>query len=278
MLFIIIFNKNNTFFRKTKGVPSLKSYIIHFLRHGMTDSNVKGIYTGTTDIPLCEEGKKQLAELLDKYDYGKPDLIFTSPLIRCKQTAHIIFGEDARLNVVDGLHELSMGDFEGKTAEQVIDMPGYTDWVQGKCPPPNGESNKDFATRICTAFVQTVREIMKTGLTESVIVAHGGVIMTLLSVYGISDSPDETGLRWMANNGRGFTIRITPSIWMRTGMFEILSEYPLGSSDEPDLSINPVKKGAFSFVIDEDKQELNFTEDIDDGADENTDYDDLDGE
>ena len=56
----------------------------------MTDSNVKDIYTGTTDIPLCEEGKKQLAELLDKYDYGKPDLIFTSPLIRCKQTAHII--------------------------------------------------------------------------------------------------------------------------------------------------------------------------------------------
>lgn len=256
----------------------MKSYIIHLLRHGMTDSNVKGIYTGTTDIPLCEDGISQLIELRDKYDYGKPDLIFTSPLIRCKQTAHIIFGEDARLNVVDGLHELSMGDYEGKTAEQVIDMPGYTDWVQGKCPPPNGESNKDFATRICTAFVQTVREIMKTGLTESVIVAHGGVIMTLLSVYGISDSPDETGLRWMANNGRGFTIRVTPSIWMRTGMFEILSEYPLGSSDEPDLSINPVKKGAFSFVIDEDKQELNFTEDIDDGADENTDYDDLDGE
>lgn len=247
----------------------MKSYIIHFLRHGMTESNIKGIYTGTTDIPLCEKGENQLVELREKYDYGKPDLIFTSPLTRCKQTAHIIFGEKARLNVVDGLHELSMGDFEGKTAEQVMDLPGYTDWVQGKCPPPNGESNKDFATRICTAFVQTVREIMKTGLTESVIVAHGGVIMTLLSVYGISDVPDETGLRWMANNGRGFTVRITPSIWMRTGMFEILSEYPLGSSDEPDLSINPVKKGAFSFVVDEDKQDLNYAEDaFDDEEDE----------
>lgn len=256
----------------------MKSYIIHLLRHGMTDSNVKGIYTGTTDIPLCEEGEKQLAELRDKYDYGKPDLIFTSPLMRCKQTAHIIYGENARLNVVDGLHELSMGDFEGKTAEQVLDMPGYTDWVQGKCPPPNGESNKDFATRVCTAFVQTVREIMKTGLTESVIVAHGGVIMTLLSVYGISDSPDDTGLRWMANNGRGFTIRVTPSIWMRTGMVEILSEYPKGSADEPDLSINPVKKGAFSFVIDEDKQELNYAEETEEDADDDTDYDDFDGE
>ena len=118
---------------------------------------------------------------------------------------------------------------------------------------------------------------MKTGLTESVIVAHGGVIMTLLSVYGISDSTDDTGLRWMANNGRGFTIRVTPSIWMRTGMVEILSEYPKGSADEPDLSINPVKKGAFSFVIDEDKQELNYSEDTLDDTDDD-DNDDFDSE
>ena len=104
----------------------MKSYIIHFLRHGMTESNIKGIYTGTTDIPLCEKGENQLVELREKYDYGKPDLIFTSPLTRCKQTAHIIFGEKARLNVVDGLHELSMGDFEGKTAEEAPAEPEVT--------------------------------------------------------------------------------------------------------------------------------------------------------
>ena len=46
----------------------------------------------------------------------------------------------------------------------------------------------------------------------------------------------------MANNGRGFTIRVTPSIWMRTGMVEVIGEYPPGSYDEPDLSRNPVKE------------------------------------
>lgn len=228
----------------------MKSYIIHFVRHGMTEANIKGMYAGTSDIPLCDEGIKQLKELREKYDYGKPDLIFSSPLKRCQQTVHILYGDNAKMNLVDGLHEISMGDFEGKTAEEIMELPEYSDWVKGVSGPPHGENNKEFATRVCTAFVQTVQKIMKTGLTESVICAHGGVIMTLLSVYGIIDEPDETGLKWMANNGRGFTIRVTPSIFMRTGMVEILSEYPKGSADEPDLTINPVKKGAFSFNLD----------------------------
>ena len=118
-------------------------------------------------------------------------------------------------------------------------MPEYTDWVQNGIAPPNGESNKEFATRVCTAFVDTVKEILKSGKTESVICAHGGVIMTILAVYGL---PEREMTAYMANNGRGFTIRVTPSVWMRSGMVEVVSEFPYGSADEPDNSINPVKE------------------------------------
>lgn len=224
----------------------MKSYIIHLVRHGMTANNLEGRYAGNSDVPLCDEGIARLRELKEKYDYTSPELIFSSPLSRCIETVRELYGDDREITVVDGLHEISFGDFEGKTAEELLGTPGYEDWLQGKCPPPNGESNEDFARRICTAFVQTVREILKTGKTTAAICAHGGVIMTLLSVYGISDE-EGGGLRWMANNGCGFTIRVTPSLWMRTGMVEVLSEYPRGSADEPDLSINPVKNSAQRF-------------------------------
>ena len=219
----------------------MKSYTIHLVRHGMTSANLSGEYAGMLDVPLCDEGIEQLKQLREKYDYGKPDIIFSSPLTRCKQTVKLLYGEDAQINEVYDLHEVSVGDYEGKKATDLVNDPNYMAWVRGEVAPPNGESNQDFAKRVCTAFVRVVRDILKSGKTNAVICAHGGVIMTLLGVYGI---PRQDSINWMANNGRGFTIRVTPSIWMRTGMVEVVSEYPQGSADEPDLTHNPVKESS----------------------------------
>ena len=41
----------------------MQSYIIHFIRHGMTKGNVNGQYVGVLDIPVCEEGIKKLNDL-----------------------------------------------------------------------------------------------------------------------------------------------------------------------------------------------------------------------
>ena len=102
----------------------------------------------------------------------------------------------------------------------------------------------------------TVKEILKSGKTEAVICAHGGVIMTILAVYGL---PQRKMTEYMANNGRGFTIRVTPSVWMRSGMVEVISDFPAGSSAEPDNSVNPVKnsdKNPFSGVVDDENDEI----------------------
>ena len=61
--------------------------------------------------------------------------------------------------------------------------------------------------------------------------------MTVLSAYGF---PQRHMLEWMCSNGRGYTIQVTPSVWMRGGMFEVVDVFPSGSGEEPDLSINPV--------------------------------------
>ena len=37
----------------------MKSYIIHFLRHGSIDETLSGKYIGTTDVPLSDKGKTE---------------------------------------------------------------------------------------------------------------------------------------------------------------------------------------------------------------------------
>jgi Zn-dependent M16 (insulinase) family peptidase len=39
---------------------AMKSYIIHFIRHGITEANLDGRYIGVTDIPLSSVGVEQL--------------------------------------------------------------------------------------------------------------------------------------------------------------------------------------------------------------------------
>ena len=61
----------------------MKSYIIHFLRHGSIDETLSGKYIGTTDVPLSDKGKIELRKLDYEYRYPGAQAVFTSPLKRC---------------------------------------------------------------------------------------------------------------------------------------------------------------------------------------------------
>ncbi|MCL1631226.1 histidine phosphatase family protein [Sporolactobacillus sp. CPB3-1] len=63
---------------------------ICLVRHGETDWNAIGKLQGREDIPLNERGRKQ-AELVGRFlESQKFKAVFTSPLLRAKQTAEII--------------------------------------------------------------------------------------------------------------------------------------------------------------------------------------------
>lgn len=89
--------------------------------------------------------------------------------------------------------------------------------------PPRGESNADFTRRICKIFESIVEGLIKTGTTESVIITHGGVIMTLLAVYGM---PQAKPFEWVMDNGFGYSVRITPQLWQRDKIMEVFSVIP----------------------------------------------------
>ncbi|MEE0869193.1 MAG: histidine phosphatase family protein [Ruminococcus sp.] len=205
----------------------MKSYIIHFIRHGAIDETLSGKYIGTTDVPLSDKGKMDLKKLDYEYRYPGTQVVFTSPLKRCTETCRILYPEQNPLSIAN-LSECNFGEWEGKTAEELKSDPDFEKWLAGdnSVKPPRGESNADFTRRICRMFESVVEGLMKTGTTESVIVTHGGVIMTLLAVYGL---PQAKPFEWTMDNGFGYSLRVTPMLWQRDKVCEVFQTIPMES-------------------------------------------------
>ncbi len=208
----------------------MKSYLIHFIRHGSVDETLAGKYIGTTDVSLSEQGREALRQLREHYDYPQTQVVFTSPLKRCTETCRILYPDLSPLSIAN-LREYSFGEWEGKTAEELKSEPEFERWLAGdnEAQPPHGESNADFIRRICRMFESIVEGLMKTGTTESVIVTHGGVITTLLAVYGL---PQAKPFEWVMQNGCGYSLRITPMLWQRDKVAEVYSRLPVPKETE----------------------------------------------
>lgn len=207
----------------------MKSYVIHLIRHGAIDETMSGKYIGTTDVPLSDKGKMELKKNDYEYKYPYAKVVFSSPLKRCTETCKILYPDIEPL-IIANLTECNFGEWEGKTADELNGDEDFNKWLAGdtSVKPPRGESNSDFVKRICTIFESIVEGLIKTGTTESVIVTHGGVIMTLLAVYGF---PQAKPFEWLMDNGFGYSIRITPMLWQRDKIAEVFSKAPYEKED-----------------------------------------------
>ena len=202
----------------------MKSYNLYFFRHGITKGNLNAQYIGHTDLPLTTDSINELHSIKAKYHYPKVDAVFSSPLKRCKDSAEIMF-PDNTIITIDDFIEYNFGEFEGKTAEELQNHPVFPDWLAGKkgIEPPFGESNNEFANRIATAFIKIVDGLIETGVTHTAIVTHGGVIMALLTLFGLPQAPMH---EWLTPGGCGYTIRITPSLWSQGRKVEVIAQIP----------------------------------------------------
>ena len=197
----------------------MRTYRIHLIRHGLTDGNLKGQYIGRTDLPVTPEGVKELQMLKETIDYPNLPLVYSSPMLRCRQTAKILF-PDNDITLIDNLKEYDFGDFEGKTAHELEIDPAYLEWTSGKATcTPNGEDNAEFAKRIALGINEVIRDMMEKGVYRSAVIMHGGTIMTFLASCGL---PRRHLTEWATENGRGYTILVDPSIYSRTGAVEVI--------------------------------------------------------
>lgn len=197
----------------------MRTLKIHLIRHGATDANYDGRYIGCkTDLPLAPEGLNELRLLKDDIDYPEIERLYSSPMLRCRQTGAVLY-PDFEPVTVEELKEYDFGSFENKTAAELESNPNFIPWTSGRlAAPPGGEDNSEFIKRICVGFNKIVLDMIESGLTESAVIMHGGAIMMLL---GVSAVPRSKPVEWTADNGRGYSVRVTPSLYHKSGVIEV---------------------------------------------------------
>ena len=197
----------------------MRTLKIHLIRHGATDANYDGRYIGCkTDLPLAPEVLNELRLLKDDIDYPEIERLYSSPMLRCRQTGAVLY-PDFEPVMVEELKEYDFGSFENKTAAELESNPNFIPWTSGRLSaPPGGEDNSEFIKRICVGFNKIVLDMIEGGLTESAVIMHGGAIMMLL---GVSAVPRNKPVEWTADNGRGYSVRVTPSLYHKSGVIEV---------------------------------------------------------
>ena len=175
---------------------------IQMVRHGKTAGNRTGRYIGTTDEPLCAEGREELR----RKNYGTPEIVYASPLRRCLETAEILWPEIPVIKVKD-FRECDFGQFENKNYKELSGNPMYQAWIDsnGTLPFPGGESPEGFKARVQKAFLHTIEAAEKAGYQKIALAVHGGTIMAVMEKWG---TPAGEYYRWQVKNGEGYVLRL----------------------------------------------------------------------
>ena len=145
----------------------------------------KGICYGQSDVDLANSFESEKTALQTKIKSVEFDIIYSSPLTRCKILADALF-LNMKIIYDNRLMELNFGDWEGKHWDDISKTSHakffFIDYVKTACP--GGESYQDLINRI-TNFYQEMKS--KHAGKQVAIVCHGGTIIAFLCVIeGIS--------------------------------------------------------------------------------------------
>lgn len=160
------------------------------IRHGATAGNLEKRYIGRTDESLCIKGKEQLKMYLNYGMYPPVHRVFSSPLIRCIETADYIY-PGKKIEISENLKECDFGVFEGKNYIELSGNCEYQHWIDsnGTAPFPKGEALEEFKQRSVAAFMDIIVQLQNNETDGNILAAafivHGGTIMAVLSqLYG----------------------------------------------------------------------------------------------
>lgn len=172
------------------------------VRHGQTDANVgRVLETALPGSPLNELGRAQartVGELLADWPVAA---VYASRATRARQTAQpIAAAHDLGVTVVDGAHEIQVGELEGRSdahARRIFDDI-YDAWWGGDLGRrmPGGESAADVRDRMLPV-VEKIVGGLRDG-TAGVLVSHGAAIRIVAAA--LLGETVET--RYVPNTGR----------------------------------------------------------------------------
>lgn len=166
----------------------------YIVRHGETDWNKEGRYQGHSGVPLNETGRQQAGETREKLKHIHFDAIFSSDLLRAKETAEILAIErNLAVQTSALLRERNQGNLEGrygkevkkefkKEFEKLEKLSTEEQWKHKR--NQQYESNEELVSRVIRFLRETA--VAYPGKTI-LITTHGGPIRTLLMHLGYAE-------------------------------------------------------------------------------------------
>jgi 2,3-bisphosphoglycerate-dependent phosphoglycerate mutase len=170
------------------------SYLV-LIRHGKSEWNTLGKWTGWTDIHLAEEGRVEAriaGEALKDIAFQQG---FTSKLVRAKETLEEVkkvLGQNDLPVIEDvALNERDYGDFTGKNKWEVQKAVGEEEFQKIRrgwdYQLPNGESLKNVYERVVPYYEKEILPLIKEN-KNIIIAAHGNSLRALVKyLENISD-------------------------------------------------------------------------------------------
>ena len=142
------------------------------IRHGETAWSLSGQHTGTTDIPLTENGRRLAERIRPALAKEKFALVLTSPMQRARETCRLA-GLGERAVVEPDLVEWNYGDYEGVTTEQIHQKaPGWQIFRDG-CP--GGETPDQVGARADRVIARA-----RAAAGDVALFAHGHLLRVLV--------------------------------------------------------------------------------------------------
>ena len=149
---------------------------VWLIRHGESETNRDGLWTGWLDVALSEKGRvdaEKARELLSKTKFDK---IYSSDLLRAKTTAEIAI-PNCEYETDTALREMNVGNIAGKPLDVVMDdqnRPMNT----GGYKLFDGESYDEFCVRV-SGFM---KKLEKMDYENVAIFSHGGWLRGALDI------------------------------------------------------------------------------------------------
>ena len=209
----------------------MKTFKLHLIRHGLTAGNLEGRYIGSgTDIPLCDEGRAQLADLKERFEYPAVDTVFSSPMMRAVETANLLFPGATHQFSVHDLREAGFGVFENRPVKELVKDPDFQKWITpGSGYTPEGaEPTADFHRRCGESLLKLFEYMIRMDVAEAACVKHRRVVVSMLSRQAPHSRRHE---QWMADPGCGYTLQTDVQLWMRDKLVEAIDIVPYGYAD-----------------------------------------------
>lgn len=150
---------------------------IYLFRHGTTQDNAEGVFSGWRDVPLNKKGLRDAQIVALRLKNERIGFAFQSDQIRSRQTLREVlrFHKNARVLTDKRIKERNYGELQGKTHLEIAKKYGarkYDAWHRGyRARPPKGESLEEVEKRVL-GFIKELLEMMKEEQVNVAVSAH----------------------------------------------------------------------------------------------------------